>query len=422
MSIIYQKKTWIKFLKISKVGDFLQKPKYKTYDIVIIGGALYGSAIAWFLSNNSDFDGKILVIEKDPSYKFSSTARTNSCIRQQFSKKINIEISQFGAHYINNFKNFMNNNPEIPNLQIQAFGYMYLANTEKFAEVLKANQKMQQSSNAKTMFMTAAQIKNQYPFYNVDDLIGGNHNQVNEGYFDGNSIFNWWKKSAINNNVEYVENEVVSMKLSQSKNKVESVALKSGEHINCGTIVNASGPYASKISEMVGIDLPVEPRKRYSFVFKAEKPLEKQLPLTIDPSGIHVRSDGQYYLAGCPPDYDAIVDYNDFSFDNNIWEDKVWPALAYRIPQFESIRLINHWVGHYAFNVLDQNAIIGYHTRIKNFIFANGFSGHGYQQSPAIGRGIAELIIYKQYKTINLSQLDFSRVESNKPFTENAII
>ena len=65
---------------------------------------------------------------------------------------------------------------------------------------------------------------------------------------------------------------------------------------------------------------------------------------------------------------------------------------------------------------------VGYKSRIKNFIFANGFSGHGYQQSPAIGRGIAELIIYKQYKTINLSQLDFSRVESNKPFTENAII
>ena len=146
------------------------------------------------------------------------------------------------------------------------------------------------------------------------------------------------------------------------------------------------------------------------------------MPLTIDPSGIHMRSDGQYYLAGCPPDHDPRVDYNDFSFDHSIWEDKVWPILAHRIPQFESIRLKNSWVGHYAYNVLDQNAIVGYHTKIKNFIFANGFSGHGFQQSPAIGRGISELIIYNQFKTLDLSPFNFSRIEAKEPFIETAII
>ena len=400
----------------------LETPSQNNYDIVIIGGALYGSAIAWFLSNDSYFKGSILVIEKDPSYKFSSTARTNSCIRQQFSQRINIEISQFGANYIKNFRRFMNENSEIPNLNIETFGYMYLANTEKFAEVLKKNQKIQQLANSKTKFMTASEIKSEYPFYNVDDIIGGNHNLTDEGYFDGNTIFNWWKRSAIKNNVEYIKNEVVSLQLTKSKKKVESVLLKSGNKISCGKIVNASGPYASKISSMAGIHLPVEPRKRYSFVFKAEKPLGKPLPLTIDPSGVHMRSDGLNYLAGCPPDADNGVNYDDFTFDHTIWETKIWPILAHRVPQFESIRLINEWVGHYAYNILDQNAIVGYHTTVENFIFANGFSGHGFQQSPAIGRGIAELINYNEFKTLDLSPFSYSRIEVNKPFVENAII
>ncbi len=397
-------------------------PEHKNYDIIIVGGALYGSAIAWFLSNNNHFKGKILVVEKDPSYEFSSTARTNSCIRQQFSQTINIEISQFGAHYINNFRKFMNNNSDIPNLYIQSFGYMYLASTKKFAKILRINQKIQELSNCQTAFLTAPEIRRQYPFYNVDDIIGGNHNKSDEGYFDGNTIFNWWKKSAKKNNVEYVKNEVVALKLSKSGNQIDSVTLKSGDQINCGTMINASGPHAAKISAMAKIQLPVEPRKRYSFVFRAKKPLEKLLPLTIDPSGVHMRSDGQNYLAGCAPNHDERVDYDDFSHDDSIWENKVWPTIAHRIPQFESIRLINSWVGHYAYNLLDQNAIVGYHPKVKNFVFANGFSGHGFQQSPAIGRGISELIIHSKYKTLDLSPLSFDRILNEKPFIENAII
>ena len=123
------------------------EPK-KNYDVIIIGGAVYGSAIAWFLTNNSNFDGKILVVEKDPSYEFSSTARTNSCIRQQFSTKINIQISQFGADYINNFRTHMNGDPDVPNLSIQNFGYMYLASTKEFAKVLQENQNERQTQPA----------------------------------------------------------------------------------------------------------------------------------------------------------------------------------------------------------------------------------------------------------------------------------
>ena len=408
--------------RLNKTMESTEKPNKNSYDIIIIGGAIYGSAIAWFLSNDSNFDGKILVIEKDPSYEFSSTARTNSCIRQQFSTKINIQISQFGADYINNFRTHMNGDPDIPILSIQNFGYMYLANTKEFAKVLWENQKIQASENAETKYMSAKEISYDYPFYNVEDIVAGNHNLKNEGYFDGNTIFNWWKKSAKKNGAEYIKNEVCSMNLNESKTNVNSIVLKSGEVIVCDKVINSAGPYASKVSLMAGIKIPVEPRKRYSYVFKAEKPLDRDLPLTVDPSGVTMRSDGQYYLAGCPPDYDPAVDYQDFTIDYSIWETKVWPRVVHRIPQFESVRLINSWVGHYAYNVLDQNAIVGYHSNVRNFIFANGFSGHGFQQSPAIGRGIAELITYNEFRSLDLAPFRFSRIEANEPFIETAII
>jgi len=173
---------------------------------------------------------------------------------------------------------------------------------------------------------------------------------------------------------------------------------------------------------MAGIDLPVEARKRYTFIFDAAQPLDRDLPLTIDPSGIHMRTDGTYYLAGCPPDNDPAVAYDDFVQDHALWETKVWPILAHRIPQFEAIKLINSWAGHYAFNTFDQNAILGPHSRVENFLFVNGFSGHGFQQSPAMGRGTAELITYGEYRSLDLSPFNYARIDRGEPFIEKAVI
>lgn len=256
---------------------------------------------------------------------------------------------------------------------------MYLADNDTFADNLRAAQKIQQACGAGTQFMTPDDIAREYPFYNLDGIIGGNHNLIDEGYFDGGTLFDWYKRSAREKGAEYVTNEVVAMTRNAAGTRVESVTLLSGDVITCGQIVNASGPRAVLTSRMAGIEIPVEPRKRYTFVFAAETLLDRDLPLTIDPSGVHVRSDGAYYLAGCLPDDDHAVDYDDFEQDHSIWESKVWPALANRIPHFEAIKVINSWAGHYAYNTLDQNAILGSHTEVENFIFVNGFSGHGFQ-------------------------------------------
>jgi glycine/D-amino acid oxidase-like deaminating enzyme len=399
-----------------------ETPKLDSYDVVIVGGAMLGSSVAWFTMMNPDFNGSLLVVEKDPTYEFTSTAHTNSCMRQQFSNPINVQVSQFAAEFVKNFRDFFGGDDRVPNISLQSYGYMYLADNPEFAETLKEAQQIQASLGSGTKFMTVDEIARNYPFYNLDDIIGGNHNLIDEGYFDGGTIFDWWKRSAREHGAEYVTNEVVAMTKNAAGTKVESVTLESGEVINCGKVVNASGPRASLTAAMAGIEIPVEPRKRYTFIFEAEKPLDRDLPLTIDPSGVHMRTDGQYYLAGCPPYEDPAVDHDDFVQDHSIWEEKVWPVLATRVPQFEAIKLRNSWAGHYSFNTLDQNAIIGPHTQVENFIFVNGFSGHGFQQSPAMGRGISEILTYGEFRTLDLTPFSYERIEKGEKFPEKAVI
>ena len=205
--------------------------------------------------------------------------------------------------------------------------------------------------------------------------------------------------------------------------RVISVTLKSGEVITCGHIINASGPRAVATSRMAGIEVPVEPRKRYSWIFSAEQPLDVDLPLTIDPSGVHVRENGGgTYQCGGHSDVDPAVDYDDYTMDFSIWENHVWPILATRIPQFEAIKVQSEWAGHYAMNTFDHNAIMGPHTEVENFIFLNGFSGHGLQQAPAMGRGTAEWITYGGYRELDLKAFNFERIPNNRPIVEKAII
>ena len=402
---------------------FPNAPEHSTYDVVIIGGAIMGSSAAWFLSQNPDFDGNILVVEKDPTYEFSSTMATNSCMRQQFSAGLNIQISQFAAEFVQNMRSYMGDDPDVPELKIHNFGYMYLADTDDFADVLRENLAVQKQYGAKTKIMTPDEIIRDYPFYNVEDIVLGSLNTHNEGYWEGITVFDWWRKKARQNGVEYIQNEVVSMAKNQSGSKIETIRLKSGEIISCGNIINASGPRAIETTRMAGFDLPVEPRKRYTWVFSAENPLDRDLPLTIDPSGVHFRQDGtSLYMAGGHNEIDPAVAYDDFEMDHNLWVDHIWPVLATRIPQFEAIKVVREWAGHYAYNAFDHNAILGPHTEVDNFFFLNGFSGHGLQQSPAMGRGTSELITYGEYKTLDLTPFHFERIVKDTPLIEKAVI
>ena len=400
-----------------------QSPSQQSYDVVIVGGAIMGASTAWFLSDNKDFDGSVLVVERDMTYETCSTSHTNSCMRQQFSTELNVRVSQFAAEFVKNIRSYMGGDERVPDLRIQSFGYMYLADNEGSAAVLRENQMVQLQAGAATQLMTPEQIKATYPFYSVDDVVLGSINLVDEGYWEGSAVNDWWRRQSRERGVEWIQNEVIAMTLAPSGTRVDSVTLASGEVISCGQVVNASGPRAARTAQMAGIDVPVEPRKRYTWIFKAEQPLDQDLPLTIDPAGVHVRENGGgTYMCGGHSDYDPAVDHDDFAMDHSLWENHIWPTVATRIPQFEAIKVQSEWAGHYSMNTIDHNAIMGPHIEVSNFIFLNGFSGHGLQQSPAMGRGTAEWLTYGEYRALDLTPFNYQRIPAQRPIMEKAVI
>jgi glycine/D-amino acid oxidase-like deaminating enzyme len=401
---------------------FSAEPKHDTYDVVIIGGAIMGSSTAWWLTQMG-FSGRVLVLERDPSYAQAATTLSFSCIRQQFSTELNIRISQFGAAFVQSLRDRMGGDDRVPELKIQNFGYLYLADTEDFAATLRANQRVQAAAGAGTRLLTPDQIKAEFPFMMVDDLVLGSLNTVDEGYFDGSTVFDWFRRKAREAGVDYVADEVAGLDLSAAGDRVIGVRLASGRHVRCGTVVNASGTRGARVAAMAGIDLPIQPRKRFNWVIQAETPLDRPLPLTIDPTGVFVREvGGGTYMAGGHADVDPEVALDDFAMDQDLWMDKIWPAIATRIPAFEAVKVVSEWAGQYDYNTLDQNAVTGPHPTVTNFLFLNGFSGHGLQQSPAMGRATAEWITHGGYRSLDLSEFHYDRVAQGRAIVEGAII
>ena len=398
---------------------FQAEPARDSYDVVIVGGAIMGSSAAWWLTRTPGL--RVLMLERDPTYAQAGTTHTNSCIRQQFSTALNIQISQFTARFIQSLRAEMGGDPTAPDLKIQNFGYMYLSDSPAFSATLRANQAVQLANGAETRLLTPDQIKAEYPFYAVDDLELGSINTRDEGYFDGSTLFDCFRRQARGAGVEYVADAVVGLTL--DKGRVVSVPLASGRKVGCGWLVNASGPRGAMVAAMAGIALPVEPRKRHTWIIRAETPLDRPLPLTIDPSGVHVREvGGGTYMVGGHADHDPAVDHDDFALDHGLWEAKIWPTIATRIPAFEAVRVVSEWVGHYDYNTLDQNAVVGPHPGVENFLFLNGFSGHGLQQSPAMGRGTAEWILHGRFQTLDLSPFGYERVLAGRAVVEGAVI
>jgi glycine/D-amino acid oxidase-like deaminating enzyme len=388
------------------------------YDVVIVGGAAVGSSTAYFLACNPDFDGSVLVVERDWTYAKSATALSSSSIRHQFSNPINVLISQFGTAFIRDFKTLAGG--EAPDLAFRESGYLFLAGDAAAAGILGRNHQVQKSCGADTVLLSPDELRARFPWLNADGLELGSLGLSGEGWFDNHGFLLGLRRAARMRGVGYVEDEVIGIR--RENGRTTGVRLKSGEDIGCGTIINAAGTRGPRIAAMAGLSLPVEPRRRSLFVFSCQTPLGGKVPLTVDPTGVFFRPEGQFYLAGTTPKSDDEVDVEDFEVMHAEFEDEIWPVLAERVPAFEAIKVVNAWAGHYDYCTLDQNVIVGPHPQIDNFLLANGFSGHGLQQSPAVGRALSELVIYGAYRTLDLSPLGYGRVAANRPFSETSII
>lgn len=397
-------------------------PKHSAYDVVIIGGSAVGSSVAYWLGEELRGKLSVLVVERDSSYEFSSTALSTSAIRQQYSNPINVKISQFGVEIIRSFQERMAPyfpGEPAPNLGFKEYGYLYCCSPEG-VDAARARVEMQRDLGAHTVFLDQDGLKKQFPWLNVEDLGGGSWGAEAEGWFDSMGLLMGFRRGARALGAEYIDNAVTGLVVENGR--VTSVRLATGEVISCGVLVNAAGPRAQQVAAMAGLSIPVAPFKRYSFVFSSATPIPGRMPNVIDLSGTFVRPEGPLFLTGNTPGDDGPADFDDFGPRHQEFEDVIWPALYHRIPDFDALKVQQAWTGHYEMNMLDHNGIVGWHPEVTNFMFANGFSGHGLQQSPATGRAVMELIVHGGFRTLDLSPFGYERIPANRPFMEDAVI
>jgi len=386
------------------------------YDVVIIGGAIVGSSIAYYLREEG-FSGSIALVERDPQFTHSATTLSCASIRQQFSIPENIRLSQFTLALFRRLEREFGHGADIG---FREGGYLILAG-ENGLPILEQNHGVQMAEGADIVLEDAAALERRFSWLSTEGITAGAFGRTGEGWFDAHAMLMLFRKALRAKNIDFIAQTVTGIE--RDGGRVTSVMLDNGDRLEAGTVINAAGPSAGKVAAMAGLALPVEPRKRSVFVFEA---MEKfaDMPLLVDPSGIYVRPEGSVYITGGaePEERDGPADPADFDPDWPLFEEVIWPVLAMRIPAFEAIKPTRAWAGHYDYNTLDQNAVIGPHPEVENFIFANGFSGHGLQQAPAVGKAIAELLVRSEYRTIDCSAFGYARVAEGRPFRELNVI
>jgi glycine/D-amino acid oxidase-like deaminating enzyme len=393
----------------------------ENFDVVIAGGAVIGSAAAYFLASHPAFDGRVLVLEPDPSYRNCATTRSLASIRHQFSTPENIRLSMAGTDFIRRAGELLAVDGEAPALSFTEAGYLFLASSAGWP-ALQQQQQLQTALGAQVALLSPAALAERFGWLYSADLAGGSLGLAGEGWLDAHALLQGFRRKAQALGVVYRQARVAAFERSGAR--VTGVRLADGTRVGCGWAINAAGTGAAALAASVGIELPVRARKRCVFHFHSPA----RLPgcgLVIDPGGVYFRPEGSGFLSGvAPPEaHDPdIHDPADFDVDHALFDEVVWPALARRVPAFEALRLHSSWAGHYDVNLFDANVIVGPHPALEGLLFANGFSGHGLQQAPGIGRALAEWICDGGWRSIDLRALGWSRVLEGRPLREAAVV
>ena len=389
-----------------------------SFDVVIVGGAVVGSAAAYFLAAEPGFGGTVLVLERDPSYSECATTRSLASIRHQFSTPENIRMSMFGTTFLRRADELLAVDGQGPAIGLREPGYLFLAG-EEGRSVLEAKHRLQRAEGADVALLSAAQLGVRFPWLATAGLAAGSLGLSGEGWLDAHALMHGLRRKALALGVFYRQGHAVG--LQRRGRRIDAVLLADGTPLRCGKVINAAGTGAAALARTAGIELPVQSRKRCVFHFGSPAQLPA-CPLVIDPSGLYFRPEGTAFLCGIAPPEHEDPECHDFEVPLDWWEERLWPALAQRVPGFEAARLLSAWAGHYDVNTLDHNVIVGTHPEVDNLLFANGFSGHGLQQSPAVGRALAELVTHGGFRSLDLAALGWRRVLENRPLRELNVV
>jgi len=387
-------------------------------DVLIVGGAVHGASAAYHLAAHPGFDGRILLVEKDPSFAHAASALSAASIRQQFSDPTNIQISLYGIEFLRTIGERLAVGVDRPSISLVEGGYLFLA-TEAGLGVLAENHALQASLGADVVLFSPDEIFERFPYLELDDIAAGSFGATGEGWFDGWGLMQAFRGKARSLGAEMMT-ETVS-RIVVENGRAVGVVFADGEFLAAGTVIVAAGTGTRPLIAPLGLPLPVEARKRCVFTFACRDRLPG-FPMLIDPSGVYCRPEGELFLCGSAPSPLQDGEAADFEVDHALFEDGIWPILAGRVPAFEAIRPGRAWAGHYDMNLFDHNAIVGPVPGIDNLLIANGFSGHGLQQAPAVGRGLAELAVEGRYTSLDLAPLGYERILEGRPLVEKNIV
>ena len=384
-------------------------------DIAIIGGGIVGSAIAYFLARTGK-GGRIVVIEPDPTYEFAATPHANGGIRQLFSLPENIQMAQYGLDFFAGFAEEMALEGVPAEIGFRRRGYLFLSDAGDHA-TMERNHRLQHEMGARVDLLDRAALNARFPSINADDITLAVHSP-DDAWINPHAALMGFRNKARSLGVDYVQARVASWHAQGGL--AREVTLSSGEVLLADTFVLSAGAWSAEIGDMIGLALPVEPMCRESHYFTTPAEIEP-LPFLKAETHLAFGPEGQGFAGGLP-DWNQPAGFH-LQPHATRFEDVVWPLLAHRIPALETLRLERSWVGHYARNTMDLNAIIGrWEGGAGNVYMACGYSGHGIMHAPASGRALAELILEDGYQTLGLSAFGYGRVAAERPYREQGIV
>lgn len=372
-------------------------------DVVIIGGGVIGLSIAYHLGQRKA--GKIVLLEKGQLGE-GSTSRCVGGIRTQFSTEINIRFSLESMKTFDHFEEEFGVNPEFKRI-----GYLFLATTDQDVKVFQQNLILQKQFGIAVEWLHPDEIRRRFPYLKMDDILGGTFSPL-DGYAGPSEVLSGFTNGARRAGVRIYEG-LEAKEILVDKGRVTGVRTTGGE-ISSPVVVNAGGPYASLVAEMAGLRIPVKPLRRQVFVTAPFHLTDQTIPLTIDfHRGWYFRQEVDGLLLSGPLDREP-------SFNTNTDYEAMVEAsenAIYRVPALEKAQIARGWAGLYEISP-DNHAILGKVPGLEGFILANGFSGHGFQHSPAVGKVISELILEGKAKTIDISSLSIERFERGELILE----